>query len=93
MKTVKITKEDLTAFGMKETEGSEKLFFPMRKDISIPNESGDELGSLSICVTNQRNKTELCLLLPDGGCLYLAPESMEKLKVFEECIIAYEPEY
>jgi len=38
MKTVKFTKENLISFGMKDTEGLEKMFTPMKKVISIPNE-------------------------------------------------------
>lgn len=89
MKTVKITKDQLRDFGMKETEDVEKMFTPMKKVISVPNDEGE----LAICVTNQRNVAELCLILPDGGCLYLSPESMDDLKIFEKCITSYEPAY
>ena len=91
---MEITKENLIAFGMKETEGDEKMIFPMKKVISIPNEDADEdEGELAICVTQMRNASELCLMLPDGACIYLAAESIEDLQTFEKCIASYEPNY
>lgn len=92
MKTVKYTKEDLIEFGMREeTDGLEKVLFPMKKVISVEQESsGDEMA---ICITSQRNVHEICLILPDGGCLYLSPESMDELKIFEKCITSYESNY
>lgn len=91
---MKITKENLITFGMKETEGDEKMIFPMKKVISIPNEDADEdEGELVICVTQMRNASELCLMLPDGACIYLAAESIEDLQTFEKCIASYEPNY
>lgn len=91
---MEITKENLITFGMKETEGDEKMIFPMKKVISIPNEDADEdEGELAICVTQMRNASELCLTLPDGSCIYLAAESIEDLQTFEKCIASYEPNY
>lgn len=91
---MEITKENLITFGMKETEGDEKMIFPMKKVISIPNEDADEdEGELAICVTQMRNVSELCLMLPDGACIYLAAESIEDLQTFEKCIASYEPNY
>lgn len=92
---MKITKESLIAFGMKETEGDEKLLFPMKKVISIPNEDAvedEEQGELAICVTQMRNKSELCFMMPDG-CIYLSVQSIEDLEAFERCIGTYEPHY
>ena len=91
---MEITKENLITFGMKETEGYKKMIFPMKKVISIPNEDADEdEGELAICVTQMRNASELCLMLPDGACIYLAAESIEDLQTFEKCIASYEPNY
>lgn len=90
---MKITKGSLISFGMKETEGDEKMLFPMKKVISIPNENPEaDEGELAICVTQMRNIAELCLMLPDG-CIYLAAESIEELQIFEKCIASYEPNF
>lgn len=89
-----ITKEQLLEFGMKETTGDERLIFPMEKVISIPNDDAEEdEGKLAICVTQMRNQPELCLMMPDGACLYLAAETIEELKIFEKCIASWEPNY
>lgn len=90
---MEITKENLIGFGMIQTEGDEKLMFPMKKVISIPNEDDEDKGELAICLTRLRNQTELCLSMPDGNVLYLAPESIEDLQAFEKCIESYEPVY
>jgi hypothetical protein len=91
---MEITKENLITFGMKETEGDEKMIFPMKKVISIQNEDADEdEGDLAICVTQMRNASELCLMLPDGACIYLDVQSIEDLQTFEKCIASYEPNY
>lgn len=89
MKTL-ITKESLLKYGMKEVTGDEKLLIPMKKVLSKSDEDGTEMG---ICVTNLRNRNELCLLLPDGGCLYLWVKTIEELEAFEKCILSYEPNY
>ncbi len=90
---MEITKENLiNHFGMVETQGDEKLMFPLKKVISVPNEDAEEdEGELAICVTTMRNKSELCLSMPDGSVLYLAPQSIEDLQAFERCIESYEP--
>lgn len=91
-KTENITKEQLIEFGMKETEGDSAIIFPMAKVISIPQDDQAD-DELSICVTQLRNQTEICLKLPDGSTLYLCPENIEELKTFEKCIESYEPIY
>lgn len=88
---MKITKESLIKFGMIEQQGDEKIIFPLKKVISIPNE--DEEGEIAICVTTLRNAHELCLVLPDGAIIYLAPDNIEHLKKFEMCIASYEPNF
>lgn len=86
-----ISKDSLLKYGMKETTDTEKMFYPLKKVISTKAETSGE--ELAICVTNQRNVNELCLTLPDGGILYISPKSIENLKIFEECITSYEPNY
>lgn len=90
---MEITKENLiNHFGMVETEGDEQIIFPLKKVISIPNEDAEEdEGELAICITRMRNQAELCLSMPDGSVLYLAPQSIEDLQAFERCIESYEP--
>jgi len=93
---MRITKENLiNHFGMVETEGDEKLLFPMKKVISVKNHLDEEMeedeGELAICVTMLRNKSELCLSMPDGSILYLTPRHIEDLNIFERCIESYEP--
>jgi len=91
MKTI-INKENLILYGMTEVGCS--FVTPMKKVISVPNEDEeDNEGELSICLTNMRNTTEICLSLPDGGILYLNVQSIEQLKAFEKCIGSYEPTY
>ncbi len=94
---MEITKESLiSVFGMKETEGNEKILFPLKKVISIKDEeeeSEEEDGELAICVTNQRNRSELCLMLPTGDCIYLVAETIEDLQTFEKCIAVFETAY
>ena len=88
---MEITKENLiNHFGMVETEGDEQIIFPLKKVISIPNEDAEEdEGELAICITRMRNQAELCLSMPDGSVLYLAPQSIEDLQAFERCIESY----
>ena len=92
---MQITKENLiNHFGMVETQGDEKLMFPLKKVISVPNEDAEEdEGELAICVTTIRNKSELCLSMPDGSVLYLMPRHIEDLNIFERCIESFEPVY
>ena len=93
MKTI-ITSETLIQFGMKENKSGESRIFPLVKQISEISEEEKEEGhtGLSICVTNLRNKAELCLNM-DGAILYLCPSNIEELKIFEKCISSYEPNY
>lgn len=81
---MEITKESLIAFGMKEVGGEARAIFSMNKVISVGEDT------MSICVTNVRNASELCLILPDGAFLYLKAESIEDLQRFEKCIGSYE---
>ncbi len=99
---MEITRDNLiNHFGMVETEGMEKIIFPLKKVISIANENtyqeeeeGEEdEGELAICVTLLRNQSELCLAMPGGSILYLVPESIEQLQAFESCIESFEPVY
>lgn len=90
-KKMKITNNQLLEFGMKKNKNGDKLLFPMEKIISMPNE--DNEGNIAICLTNMRNQTELCLMLPNGDCIYLSIETIEKLKIFEKCIGSWEPSY
>mgnify|MGYP003435836453 FL=1 len=93
---MEITKESLLEYGMIETKGDESLLFPMKKVISVKNHLDEEMeededGELAICITRLRNQVELCLSMPDGSILYLAPKSIEDLQAFERCIESYEP--
>lgn len=86
----KITEEQLIEFGMIKTVGDP--IESMRKVISVADEDAD-LGEMAICVTHMRNQPELCLMLPDGSCLYLNCETIEELKTFENCIQSWEPSF
>lgn len=91
-----ISKETLLEYGMIKTIGDSALIWPMEKVISVDEEGNPatkEEEKMAICITHIRNDTELCLMLPDGNCLYLRPESIEELKTFEKCIESYEPNY
>lgn len=93
---MEISKDTLiNHFGMTETVGDERISFPIKKVISLPRENHDEEdeGELAICVTQMRNKAELCLLLPDGALIFLYVKTIEELKAFEKCIASYEPNY
>jgi guanylate kinase len=87
MKTA-ITKESLLEFGMIQKDSP---IYPLEKVISVDDNPNE--GHISICVTHVRNTSELCLMMPDGACIYIGPESIEELKVFEKCILAWEPNY
>jgi hypothetical protein len=86
---MKITKETLLEFGMTITEAPLNLIIPMEK-VLYQNAEG---GKLAICVTNFRNASELCLMVPGGHCIYINPKSIEDLKTFEQCLGAWEPNY
>ncbi len=98
-----ITKDSLLAYGMKETEGDEALLFPLKKIISVgANDDSDEddeenyqddEGELAICLTQMRNAPELCLMMPDGACLYLSIGNIEELEAFEKCVESWEANY
>lgn len=87
-----LTKEDLLSFGLVETSGEERVWYPMKKVISVKDSDDKDAGELAICVTTQNNATELVLATPDG-CLYLGAETIEELKVFEKCILSWEPNF
>jgi hypothetical protein len=90
MKRTLITKESLLKYGMQEVTDESKMIIPMKKVLTSSSEDGTEMA---ICVTNLRNKSELCLMLPDGSCLYLWVKTIEELQIFEHCILLYESNY
>jgi len=91
---MEITKENLIIhFGMKETEGEDMNLFPLKKVISLPSECLEETEEMAIAVTTMRNRSELCMIMPDGALMYLTAESIEDLIVFEKSIGSYEPNF
>ena len=86
---MKITKETLEQFGMKRTEAPLNLIIPMEK-VLYQDEEG---GKMAICITNFRNASELCLMIPGGHCIYINANSIEELTAFEKCLGAWEPNY
>lgn len=87
-----ITEEQLLEFGMIKTVGDP--IESMRKVISVvKDEDQENEGEIAIAVTHMRNQSELALMLPDGGCIYLSCATIEDLKTFEQCIESWEPSY
>ena len=85
MKTEKITKEDLKSIGMNPT------LDPVIKYEKIIGEGED--GKLAIVLTSERNVLELALSMPDGSMLYLRPQTIDHLQIFESCIESWSPVY
>ena len=88
-KNSSITKEQLIEFGMVETGDP---VHPMEKLLSDKVE-GSEFDPISLCVTHMRNIPELCLMLPDGACIYLAIGNIKDLKIFAKSIQSWEPNF
>ncbi|TRZ80535.1 hypothetical protein D4R86_04245 [bacterium] len=86
MKT--ISKEQLLKFGMKENTGEESVVFPMSKVIG--KSDSKDYGNMIIALTTLRNESELCLYMPDGSILYLKPQDIDELIIFESCIESWE---
>jgi hypothetical protein len=91
METI-ITKESLLNFGMIETDESERIFFPMKKVLSIKSENEEyeeDEPEISIAITRMRNEEEFVLILPDG-MVFINPEFIEDLEAFEKMILEYQ---
>jgi len=86
---MKITKESLIKYGMKETGN---IACPLEKVISVePDEDG---GYLAISLTlYYSGSMQLTLMMPGGAAIYLNIRSIEELEAFEKCIAVYEPNY
>jgi hypothetical protein len=85
--STEITKESLLEYGMKEYDN---VLFPMQKNLSENENENQEEGILAICITQMRNITEICLLMPNGNIIFLNVNSIEELQQFENCIESYD---
>jgi hypothetical protein len=87
---VEITKESLIAFGMKVPNDGTEILYPLEKELGK-----DEFGGvLALVVTNENNRSELCLKLPGGDTLFLGGiKTIEELRIFEKSISSYQPNY
>ncbi len=93
-----ITKESLIEFGMVVTNEEDPLRFiyPLEKVLTSENDPDNEdaVLKMSLVITNERNSSELALILPSGDTLFLGGiESIEELKIFEKAITSFEPVY
>ena len=80
---MKLTKENLIKFGMKETNNP---MFPLQKYI-FEDEYGNDVSS--ICVTQINNTPQLCILTLND-IVYINPSTIEELQIIEKSIVGIE---
>lgn len=89
--TSTITKEQLLASGWIETIDTT---FPLERNITTKDEDyNPDDGELKMVVHRMYNTPIIALLLPDGGLLNIAVQTIEELNDFIRKISSYDPPY
>lgn len=85
------TSDQLIEYGFVKTNDE---IMPFKKDIENKNPlNASEDSNISLVIHTLFNKPTFAVLLPDGGMLNVAINSIEELRDFEKKITFYDPPF
>lgn len=85
-----LDKKELLDFGMVEADEGSRPFYLYNKDLTEKNEDG---YCLSLRLTNMFNNLSFVLVIPGGGMVFLDIASIEELRLLENMIHSFVPNY